>query len=336
MNKGVATEPITNFHGLSPDIVLDLVESFLGQRTTSLCRPLNSYINRVFEVEFDSGEFGVAKFYRPGRWSYNALRDEHDFLAELDDVEIPVVAPFVGVDGTTLGEHRGMYFTVFPRRAGRSCDEPTYEEWESLGRLLARVHTVGATHPPRDRITLAPEQSTRTNLDYILRSGVVSGRIREEYERAARAVIDLIAPLWKGLPLQRIHGDCHRANILYRPDEGFHLIDFDDMAYGPVVQDFWMLLPDYSRASLVEIDCFLEGYTTFGTFDRRWLNLIEPLRAMRYIHYTAWCAAQSADGGFSRTVPGWGTDSYWQGAINDLRMQCDEIVASRGHVWGNQ
>ena len=333
MNRREGTEPIASFHGLTPDTVLDLVEGFLGRRTTSLCRPLNSYINRVFEVEFDDGDYGVAKFYRPGRWSYDALLDEHDFLRELDELEIPVVAPFTGTDGTTLGEHQGMFYTVFPRRAGRSCDEPSYEEWESLGRLLARVHAVGAMHPARARTTLAPDSSTHRNVEYILRSGVVSGKIRDEYERAAHSVIDLIAPLWKGLKLQRIHGDCHRANILYRPDEGFHLIDFDDMAVGPVVQDFWMLLPDYSRASLVEIDCFLEGYTTFGSFDRKHLNLIEPLRAMRYIHYTAWCAAQSADGGFARAVPGWGTDSYWQGAINDLRMQCDEIVASKDHIW---
>src|SRR5207248_1139337 len=127
---------------------------------------------RVFELQRESGEGVVAKFYRPGRWSRAALQDEHDFLFELDELEIPVIAPIKDADGTSLHERKGMYFTLFPKKLGRALDEPSYEQWESLGRLLARVHNVGATHPPRDRITMSPERSTRTNLDYILRRNI--------------------------------------------------------------------------------------------------------------------------------------------------------------------
>lgn len=332
--KQEPTESIADFHSLTPDVVISLAEEALGARFTALCRPLNSYINRVYELQEEGGAGIIAKFYRPGRWSREALQDEHDFLLELDELEIPVIPPLRLADGSSLGEHQGIYFTLFPKKSGRNCDEPSDEQWEQLGRLIARVHAVGATHPPRDRITIAPDRSMRANVDYILRRNVVSQEFRREYETVVNELIAQITPMWKGLDLIRIHGDCHQANIIYRPDEGFYLIDFDDMAMGPAVQDFWMILPDYSRASLLEIDLFLEGYTTFRSFDRRLLRLIEPLRAMRYIHFTAWCAAQTADGSFARLVPGWGTPSYWRQEIRDLRTQQEEIAEGKDFFWG--
>ncbi len=325
---------LTSFNMLSPDTVIDIAEKALDRRLTSLSRPLNSYINRVFELEIEEGPAVIAKFYRPGRWSRQALLDEHEFLTELDEREIPVIAPLRLADGTTLGEHRGMYFALFPKKSGRRCDEPSDEQWEQLGRLIARVHAVGALHPPKDRITLSPSLSTRDNVEFILRSGVVPPELRREYEAAAQEMIELVTPMFEGVEIQRIHGDCHWANIIFRPDEGFYLIDFDDMATGPVVQDFWMLLPGYSQGTLLEIDLFLEGYQTFRPFDRRWLKLIEPLRAMRFIHFTAWCAAQAGDGSARRLAPGWGTPNYWRTEINDLKRQCGEIVSLENFFWG--
>jgi Ser/Thr protein kinase RdoA (MazF antagonist) len=334
MTTELSDETRSSFHLLTPDLVIDLAEKALGERCTNICRPLSSYINRVFELQRESGEGVIAKFYRPGRWSRTALLDEHDFLFELEELEIPVIAPFRSKDGRSIHEHGGMYFTLFPKKLGRALDEPTYEQWESLGRLLARVHNVGATHPPRDRITMSPECSTRSNLEFILGRKIIPQEFRREYESAARDMIALIAPMFKGIEMIRIHGDCHQGNIINRLDETFYLIDFDDMAVGPPVQDFWMLLPDYSRNSLVEIDFFLEGYNTFRSFDRRMLKLIEPLRAMRYIHFTAWCAAQASDGGFARLAPGWGTPSYWREAVRDLREQIGEIRAGEDMFWG--
>lgn len=326
--------PLTGFNALTPDTVIDLVEKAMDVRLTSLSRPLSSYINRVFEMQVEEGPAIIAKFYRPGRWSRLALQDEHDFLLELDEREIPVIAPLRLADGGTLGEYRGMFFALFPKRSGRRRDEPTDDEWEQLGRLMARVHAVGALHQPRERITLRPDSSTRSNVEYILRSGMIPQEMRREYEAAANEMITLVTPLFEDVEMIRIHGDCHWANIIFRPDEGFYLIDFDDMAIGPPVQDFWMLLPGYSQGTLLEIDLFLEGYNTFRSFDRRTLRLIEPLRAMRFIHFTAWCAAQAGDGTSARLAPGWGTPNYWRTEINDLKRQCDEIVSLENFFWG--
>jgi Ser/Thr protein kinase RdoA (MazF antagonist) len=322
------TETLADFTALTPDMVINQAERALGKRLTSLCRPMNSYINRVFELETDDREGIIAKFYRPGRWKREALQDEHDYVLELAEREIPVIPPLELTDGSTLGDCRGIHFALFQKKSGRSCDEPSDEQWEELGRLMARVHAVGALHPAKHRITMSPRRSTVDNIEFILRSGTLPRELRGEYERAARDVVARVAPMFEGIEMIRIHGDCHRGNIIYRPDESFYLIDFDDMAMGPPVQDFWMLLPDYSRASLLEIDLFLEGYNTFRDFDHRTLKLIEPLRAMRYIHYAAWCAAQAAGGAVTRLGPGWGTQSYWRGEINDLRRQQDEIDAT--------
>lgn len=309
------------FSTLAPDLVIEAVESAIGVRCTSLCRPLASYINRVYEVELDDRSFLVAKFYRPGRWSRDALQDEVDFLRELHEAEVPVVPPLEGRDGAFLHRLGDTFFSVFPKRGGRPLDEPSGNEWAHLGRLIARMHAVGARRAPRDRIVLAPGRSGEEHLRYILESGLLPAALEGPYEATVRRLLDGVAPLFEGVETLRIHGDCHRANILHRPGEGYHLLDFDDMAVGPAVQDLWLLLPDRLVRARQEVDEFLEGYETFMTFPYETLRLIEPLRAMRYVHYAAWCARQKADGGFSRLAPDWGTSGYWRQEIADLEAQ---------------
>lgn len=326
----------SSFHFLTPDLVINLVEKALGQRCQNLCWPLASYINRVYELRRESGESVIAKFYRPGRWSREALLDEHRFLLELDEHEIPVVPPMILPDGSTLAEHDGMYYVLFPKKAGRALEEPSDDQWSRLGSLLARTHAVGALHTAEHRITLHPQYSTRQNIDTILRLASLPPELGSNYEKAATAIVDLITPMFDGVEQIRIHGDCHKTNIVHRPGESLYLIDFDDMAMGAPVQDFWMLLPGYSRESFVEIDYFLEGYETFRPFNRAMLRLIEPLRAMRYIHFTAWCAVQVADGGFARIAPDWGSTDYWRREIHDLERQREEILASADDFSGGQ
>ena len=317
--------PLPDFSSLTPDRVIALTETTLGRRCTNLCRPLASYINRVYELEMEDGGWVVAKFYRPGRWSRAALQDEQDFVRELAEQELPVVAPLPGQNGATLQEHDGLYYALFPKRGGRPLDEPTEAQWLELGRLLARVHAIGATHPPRDRIELDPKISTAHHLEFILRLDFPRPALRDRYAATVQSVVELIAPLFADVEKLRIHGDCHRANILCRPGEPFHLIDFDDMARGPAVQDLWMLLPGHVRDSRRELNLILEGYETFRTSDALDLRLIEPLRAMRFIHFTAWCARQKTDGGFARLLPGWGDEAFWQQEIADLERQQQEI-----------
>jgi Ser/Thr protein kinase RdoA (MazF antagonist) len=315
----------SDFGALSPDAVIGAVEGALGVACSNVCRPLTSYINRVYEVGLDAGGYVVAKFYRPGRWSEAALQDELDFLRELHEAEVPVVPPMAGPDGRQLHLWSGVHYAVFPKKGGRPMDEPSAGDWVQLGRLLARLHAVGARHAPSDRIRLHPQHSTLQHLDYILGSGTLPPPLRRAYEQAVRALVDQIAPLFEGVDMLRIHGDCHFANILHRPGEGFHLLDFDDMAVGPAVQDLWLILPDRLARARPEADRLLEGYETFVDFPSETLRLIEPLRAMRFIHYTAWCARQKADGGFSRLAPGWGETAFWRQELADLETQTQEI-----------
>lgn len=315
-----------HFPELGPETVLNCVEKALQTPCSNLCRQLNSYINRVFEIETADGRGLVVKFYRPGRWSRAALQDEHDFLLELHEQEIPVIAPLILQSGGTLGEHGSCFFSVFPRCGGRSYDEFDEEQWLEVGRLLGRCHAIGAVHPSRDRITMAPESSTKEQVDFILNSGLISQPVvAARFESLAQELLHEIGPLFSELHLSRIHGDCHFSNIIYRPGESFFLIDFDDMVMGPPVQDLWMLLPGTPRESLLEIDLFLEGYETFHHFDKRTLRLIEPLRAMRFIHYIAWLGHQYLADGAAPILPDFASADYWQMETNDLEDQLKRI-----------
>jgi len=317
-----------DFQQLGPDRVLDLVEKALGVRCNNLFRTLNSYINRVFEIETIDKVRMVAKFYRPGRWTKGAILDEHRFLLDLAEQEIPVIAPLVFPGGGTIAESGDLLFGVFPKCGGRSVDEFSDEQWLQLGRLIGRVHKVGEVVKARQRITMAPHRSTREQLSYLLASPCVPTEMKPILEKAVLEIIADIEPLFSDVETIRIHGDCHFSNIIQRPGESFYLIDFDDMAMGPPVQDIWMVLPGTVDESFVELDFFLEGYETFRPFNRRSLRLIEPLRAMRFIHYMAWCAHQVAGDGLTRAIDGFGSRDYWQREIDDLIDQRTRIAES--------
>jgi Ser/Thr protein kinase RdoA (MazF antagonist) len=314
------------FESLTPDAVLGYVEAALGVRCGAFCRPLASYINRVYEVGLSDGSPVIAKFYRPGRWSRAALEDELVFLEELHRDEVPVVPPRPGADGALLHAAGNGWLALFPKKGGRTLEEPSRQDWPQIGRLIARMHTVGARHPAADRIILHPAQSSAGHLERLLASGRIDPSVRGAYEKAARSVLALVTPLFEGATRIRIHGDCHRMNILHRPGEGFHLIDFDDMAMGPAVQDLWMLLPGRWEDARMEADLLAEGYETFQPFPWAEVKLIEPLRAMRFIHYAAWCAAQAADGGLHRLMPGWGGPDYWRQETENMETQRREIL----------
>ena len=322
MNTG--SQAGADFSELTPDRVLHLVEATLNTRCGNICRPMNSYINRVYEVFLETGEGIIIKFYRPGRWSLQALQDEHTFTLELAKAEVPVVAPLVDKDGISLHQEHGIYFALFEKMGGRIIDEPDEDQWRALGRLAGRMHSVGDHSEPVDRIWMDPEHSMADQVDELLDSGCIAHEHYHEYADAAHASIDLITDLFEGLELTRLHGDLHFQNILYRP-EGFHLIDFDDMCTGPSIQDLWMLLPGRLKDCRREMDLLLQGYRLFRPFSQQELILIEPLRIMRFIHYTAWCARQAADGGFARLEPDWGSARYWLNEIRELCKQQDEI-----------
>src|SRR6195952_605647 len=125
------------YSDLSPEVVLDALEA-AGNRCDGRVVALNSYENRVYQIGIEDGDPVVAKFYRPGRWSDAAIREEHAFSAELAAQEIPVVAPLVR-EGESLHTHRGFRYAVFPRRGGRWPELGVRDDREWVGRFLGRI-----------------------------------------------------------------------------------------------------------------------------------------------------------------------------------------------------
>ncbi len=309
-----------SFEHLTPDQMINAAEEATGIGFTGFTAQLPSYINRVYEFQTRDGLRLIAKFYRPGRWSKNAILDEHTFLQELSEAELPVITPIKLANGETLGTHDEILFAIFPKKAGRQLEINNFEDWLRLGTLVARIHNIGASHAARSRVVLSPDNSTRNDLDYLL-SNVIPAAYRTSYRNLVNELIDISTPLFSRTEQIRIHGDLHRGNILDRMEEGLLIIDFDDMAMGPAVQDLWLLLPDRLDKSREETALFIEGYEQFRDFDFKTLQLIEPLRAMRMIYFLAWCSRQINDHQFRRNFPDWGTDSFWHKEINDLSEQ---------------
>lgn len=320
------------FRHLSPERVIDLTEEVLGLRTEGICLSLTSYINRVFELPLEDGGAVVAKFFRPGRWSVEALEDEQDFVFDLADADVPVVAPLIDEEGDSLFQDPdGIWFALYPRKRGRPFEDPDDAAWAELGRTLARMHLVGDDADPVDRLEWHPETATLTHLDHILRRADGSAAFRREYERGVLDLVDAIAPLFEDRDRTRLHGDMHVANLFRRPDEqGLYLIDFDDMCSGPPVQDLWMLLPGTVADCPRELEHLLYGYRQFRHFDVRDLDLVEPLRAMRFVHFTAWCALQQHDGGTHRLAEDFGRDGWWRDELSSLRDQRERIRETLG------
>lgn len=319
---------MADFTELVPDRFLPALEEALGVKLTPLIRPFPSYINRVYEVQTDDEKSYVAKFYRPGRWTKDALQDEHAFIHDCAEDEIPVVAPLTLKNGTTLGNLDGIHFAVFPKRAGRRFDIENRESWERVGVLLARLHNAGEKRRAPARLTLNPQATTRKYVDQLAESGV-NPENRDKFKDVCGRIIDAISPLFEGTEAIRIHGDFHKGNILERPGEGLLLIDFDDMMTGPAVQDLWLLLPDRWPESKPTLELLLEGYGKFREFDMRSTALIEALRAMRMIYFAAWCSLQAGDAQFQARFPGYGSRAFWNQEILDLYEQYEHIIGAR-------
>lgn len=314
------------FDHLTPDRILAGVEHGLGCDLTGLTAPMPSYINRVYELQSVSGERWIAKFYRPGRWEYAALQDEHDFVMDCAADEIPVVAPFELAGGGTIGECDGILYSVFPKKSGREMELHTEEGWRRLGRLVGRIHLAGSRREAGNRLKMHPETTTLPEIKQLLEGGFMSRRQADRFRDVSSRIVEIALREFDGIELQRIHGDCHRANILERPDEGLMVIDFDDMVMGPPVQDIWLLLPDHANHVRHEINLILEGYEQFMEFDDRSLRLVEILRAMRIIYFLSWCSTQMNDFKFQNNFPDWGSEMFWQREVADIEHQYHAIL----------
>ncbi len=331
MNEHAATDATTDlFLDLTPERVLDAVAA-AGLAVRPLCYPLNSFENRVYEVELADRSRVVAKFYRPRRWTREQIFEEHRFLAELDAEEIPVCPPRPFPDGSTLATIEGIHYTIFDRSGGRAPDELTPATASRLGMLVGRLHLVGGRRPEADRPRLASEDYARHELDWLIASKVLPSRLERRYLDAARTICAAYDRGAEGVECFRLHGDLHLGNVLEREGQ-LRLLDFDDSRIGPAVQDVWLALPGRDAWSRDLLERFLEGYEQFRRFDRAELALIEPLRGLRMIHYAVWLARRWHDPIFPRHWPHFGSDEAWERETIDLEEQAESTTrAAREH-----
>ena len=310
----------TPYADLTPDTILAAIES-VGIACTGSILALNSYENRVYQLGTEKG-FVVAKFYRPGRWTDEAILEEHDFSLELAEQEIPVVPPMV-FDGESLIDHAGFRFAVFERRGGRWPELAIEDDRHWMGRFLGRIHAVGAAYEFEHRPELTIERLGHDPVDELLTSDWIPSHLVESYESIATDLLAVIEQRFAEVGSYaeiRIHGDCHPGNVLWT-DSGPHFVDLDDCMNGPAVQDLWLFLSGSTDEMAAQLSDLLEGYSQFMSFDARELHLIESLRTLRMLHYAAWIARRWEDPAFPRAFPWFAENKYWEEHVLALREQ---------------
>ena len=331
------------FETLTPDVVLDALDS-VGLRGDGRLTALSSYENRVYQVQLEDGSAVVAKFYRPERWSDAQIQEEHDFAAELMAAEVPAVGPLKLLEAS-LHHFGGFAFSVSPRRGGRAPELDDGEVLEWIGRFLARIHTVGAARPFASRPALDVQSFGTESMQWLLEHDKVPLDVQSAWTRVCTNAIEMVATHAEltgaraindsedsGVRILRLHGDCHPGNILWTPADaapaagpGPHFVDLDDARMGPAVQDLWMLLSGDRSQRTRQLGALVDGYEQFRDFDRRELALIEPLRTLRLIHYSAWLARRWDDPTFPVNFPWFGSSDYWQGQVQMLEEQMEAM-----------
>ena len=306
-----------SFFSLTPDRVLDAVE-IGGLRSTGRCLPLRAFENRVYEVELTDESRLVVKFYRPGRWTREAILDEHRFLADLAESEVPVVPPIDLGTGSTLAEVDGILYAAWPKVRGRVMDELDAEMRRRIGRVIGRMHAVGAARPAPHRLRLDTQHYVKEPVDAIVKGGFIPDNLAGRYTDVAMRIAVIANAALAAAPAQRIHGDLHPGNVLWTSD-GPVLVDFDDCLTGPPVQDIWLLSRGDSADARAGREDLIEGYELFREFDRSMLSLCEPLRALRIIYVSGWIARRWDDPSFPAAYPTFkGDHRYWMQEYEEL------------------
>jgi Ser/Thr protein kinase RdoA (MazF antagonist) len=306
---------------LLPATILAAIDK-LGYQTSGRILALNSYENRVYRCELENAKPLVVKFYRPDRWSNEAINEEHQFAMQLAETEIPVVAPLL-IDGISLFEHDGYRYAVYPMRGGRWPDLESREDLNWMGRFIARIHNTGKASLFKHRQQIEIARMGNNASSYLLQQGFIPDYLEEAYRTLVDDLLKEIQAAFDRCGKYRtirLHGDCHRGNVLWT-DDGPHFVDLDDCCNGPAIQDLWMLLAGDRQEMTDQLCDLLEGYEEFATLESGELNLIEALRSLRMIHYAAWLAKRWQDPAFPQAFPWFNSGQYWEQHILELREQ---------------
>jgi Ser/Thr protein kinase RdoA (MazF antagonist) len=321
-NKSASAMTASNFSNLTPDCALNALES-IGLRCDGRMLALNSYENRVYQMGIEDSAPLVAKFYRPQRWTDDAILEEHAFVQELVEREIPVV-PALEINHQTLHHFDGFRFAVFAKHGGRAPELENRDTLEWMGRFLGRIHAVGALKSFTHRPALTINSFGEIPYAFLLQNNFIPADLLAAYRSVVEQALESVRYCYdragKDIKILRLHGDCHAGNVLWT-DDGPHFVDFDDSRMGPAVQDLWMLLSGERSDMVRQLGDVLAGYEDFHDFDARELHLIEALRTLRLIHYSAWLAQRWDDPAFKQAFPWFNTQRYWQDRILELREQ---------------
>ncbi len=310
------------YEKLSPDLILDALEA-AGLSVDGSLFNLNSYENRVLQIGINDDRPVIAKFYRPGRWSDEAILEEHAFSMMLAEEDIPVIPP-LQINAQTLLQHEGFRFAVFPRSGGRwpELDNPDNLQW--IGRMMGRMHLLASTQRFQHRPQLSAQTFGHDPVNFLLENQLIPAHLEPRYRQITETLLAAIEDRFEQVQpfTLRLHGDCHPGNILWTED-GPHFVDMDDCRNGPAIQDLWMLLSGEPAEMQQQLNHVIEGYEMFRPFDFNEISLIEPLRSLRMIHYAAWLASRWDDPAFPVAFTWFGTPAYWDEHIRMLEDQLE-------------
>jgi Ser/Thr protein kinase RdoA (MazF antagonist) len=292
-----------------------------GFQTTGELLQLNSYENRVFDIRLEPNSKGeakgniIAKFYRPLRWDIDTLNEEHTFVDELFQAGVPTVGAYK--NKTFVHQTKdNIFYSLYPKKIGRMPQEFLKGELRKVGKMIAQLHNVGAQKKFKFRPTMAGrEHLAFQSLDYL--EEFVPPELWTRYAEAANTIMDYLEDMLNPNSFLRIHGDCHKGNLLSDGTD-FFFVDFDDSINGPAVQDFWMLLSSAGEEGKIELYELLEGYSELRDFNDEDIQHIPALRGLRIFSYAAWIANRWSDPVFPKLFPDFRTYNYWADEVERI------------------
>jgi len=306
---------------LQPHTILDAIDQ-QGFSTSGSLFALNSYENRVFQIGLEDNSFIIAKFYRPERLSDSAILEEHDFLQQCQQAELPFVAPLTDDKQASLFTYQDFRFALFPRVSGHFPELDNPDILYRLGQLLGRTHAQTSLKDFQYREKLSIDNMLRIPSQFLLDNDFIPREHITQYQRLIEQFEQDFEEKFLRVKATsiRLHGDFHAGNILQQ-NNLFNIVDTDDCRMGPAIQDIWLLLSHNNHEIIGQLNEVIEGYEEFFDFNHHEFTLIEPLRTLRMIHYAYWLAKRWQDPAFPMHFPWFNQGSYWDEHINSLREQ---------------